>query len=107
MAGEVCGAVSGAVLAIGLLYGDDDPEKATQLTEKFMQRFTESNAAVRCIDIVGFNVGSVSASGEVDDVKKMLLWLARGGKRSCSKIVGRAVEALLETVNQWERAEGE
>lgn len=102
MAGEVCGAVSGAALAIGLLYGEEQPEAATHLTEVFIQRFTERNGAVRCIDIVGFNIGSVSNSSEIDDVKTLLLWLARGGKRVCKKVVGTAVEVVLEELNNWE-----
>ena len=102
MAGEVCGALSGAALAIGLLYGEEQPEAATHLTEDFMRRFKEQNDVVRCIDIVGFNISSVSTSGEIADVKQLLLWLAKGGKRACNKIVGSAVEVLLETVNDWE-----
>ena len=102
MAGEVCGALSGAALAIGLLYGEEQPEAATHLTEEFMHRFQEQNGNVRCIDIVGFNISSVSTGGEIADVKQLLLWLAKGGKRACNKIVGSAVEVLLETVNDWE-----
>ena len=102
MAGEVCGAVSGAVLGIGLLYGEEQPEAATHLTEEFMRHFTERNGAVRCIDIIGFNVSSATAGGEIDDVKQLLLWLARGGKRACKKVVRNAVEVLLEDLNEWE-----
>ena len=102
MAGEVCGAVSAAALAIGLLYGKEQPEAAAHLTEEFMRRFTEQNGVVRCIDIVGFNIGRVTNSGEISDIKTLLLWLARGGKRACNKIVGSAVEVLLEELNEWE-----
>ena len=102
MAGEVCGALSGAALAIGLLYGEEQPEAATHLTEEFMHRFQEQNGNVRCIDIVGFNISSVSSSGEIDDIKQLLLWLAKGGKRACNKVVRNAVEVLLDTLNEWE-----
>lgn len=102
MAGEVCGAVSGAALAIGLLYGEEQPEAATHLTEQFMSRFAEKHGAVRCIDIVGFNISSVTASGEIADIKQLLLWLAKGGKRACNKVVRSAIEVLLEELNEWE-----
>ena len=36
MAGEVCGALSGAVLAIGLIYGEDQEEAVPHLAESFM-----------------------------------------------------------------------
>jgi C_GCAxxG_C_C family probable redox protein len=102
MAGEVCGAVSGAVLAIGLLYGKEHAEAASHLTEQTMRRFAERNGAVRCIDIIGFNISSATASGEISDAKNFLLWLARGGRRACNKVVRNAVEVLLEELNEWE-----
>ena len=102
MAGEVCGAVSGAVLAIGLLYEEDQAEAATQFTEQFRRRFAERTGAVRCIDIVGFDISSATTSGEISDVKQLFLWLARGGKRACNKVVSNAVEVLLEELNQRE-----
>jgi C_GCAxxG_C_C family probable redox protein len=102
MAGEVCGAVSGAALAIGLLYGEEQPEAATHLTEQFMHRFAERNGAVRCIDIIGFNIGSASTDLEVKSVKDFLLFLAGGRKRTCNKAVSNAVEVLLEELNEWE-----
>jgi C_GCAxxG_C_C family probable redox protein len=102
MAGEVCGAVSGAVLAIGLLYGEDHPEVATQLTEQFMRWFAERNGAVRCIDIIGFNVGSASTGFEIGNVKDFVLFLARGRKRTCDKVVSSALQVLLEELNEWE-----
>ena len=102
MAGEVCGALSGAALAIGLLYGEEQPEAASHLTEEFMRRYAERHGATRCIDIVGFNIGSASSSGEIRDIKQLLLWLARGGKRGCNQVVSHAVEVLIEELNEWE-----
>jgi len=102
MAGEVCGAVSGAALAIGLLYGEEQPEAATHLTEEFMRLFTERNGAVRCIDIIGFNIGSMSTGPDVKSVKNLLLFLAKGGKRVCNGVVRSAVEVLLDQLEEWE-----
>ena len=82
MAGEVCGAVSGAVLSIGLLYGEEQPETATHLTEQFMRRFAERNGTVRCIDIIGFNIGSASTEFEIGSAKDFLMFLARGREES-------------------------
>lgn len=102
MAGEVCGAACGAALAIGLLYGEEQPEAATHLAEQFMHRFTERNRAVRCIDIVGFNIGSVSTEFEINNPKDFFLFLARGGKRACNRVVRNSVEVLFETLKDWE-----
>ena len=99
MAGEVCGAVSGAALAIGLLYGKEQNEAVTHLTEQFVNRFREENGALRCIDIVGFNISSMDDGMELSDMKGII---ARGGKRHCNKFVSNAVQVLLEQLNEWE-----
>ena len=102
MAGEVCGALSGGALAIGLLYGQDQDEAVTHLTEKFMHRFAERNGAVRCSDIIGFNIGSIETAVNLSSIKGLLLFGARGGKKMCNKVVSSAVEALLEELEDWE-----
>ena len=66
LAGEVCRALSGDILAIGLIYGEGQPEAATYLTEQFMHRFTEQNGVVRCTDISGFNSASANSGDEVE-----------------------------------------
>jgi C_GCAxxG_C_C family probable redox protein len=102
MAGEVCGAASGAALAIGLLYGEDQAEAVPHLTEQFMHRFAARNGAVRCIDIIGFNIGSANSEFEIGSLKDLFLFLTRGGKRACNGVVSNAVQALLEVLNDWE-----
>jgi C_GCAxxG_C_C family probable redox protein len=102
MAGEVCGAVSGAVLAIGLLYGKDQAEAATHLTEQIMCRFAEQNGAVRCSDIIGFNLGGIDTAADLDGIKGLLIFGFRGGKKMCNGVVSSAVRVLLEELNDWE-----
>lgn len=91
--GEVCGAVSGAVLAIGLLYGQDQAEAAAHLSREFVRQFAEENGAVLCIDITGVDMSSV---------KELLLYFARGGKKTCDGVVRSALQVLLEQLNEWE-----
>lgn len=91
--GEVCGAVSGAALAIGLLYGQDQPEATHHLTREFMRQYAEQNGAVRCIDITGVDMGSAMG---------LLLYLVKGGKKKCNRVVGSAVQVLLELLEYWE-----
>lgn len=91
--GEVCGAISGAALAIGLLYGEDQPEAAHHLTREFMRQYTEQNGAVRCIDITGVDMGSVIG---------LLLYLVKRGKKNCNRVVGSSVQVLLELLEYWE-----
>jgi C_GCAxxG_C_C family probable redox protein len=102
MVGEVCGAVSGAVLGIGLLYGEEQPEAVAHLAEQFVQRFREENGATRCLDIVGFNISTIDKGVDLDGIMGIIRFLARGGKRHCKKIVGSAVQVVLEQLNEWE-----
>lgn len=102
MAGEVCGALSGAVLAIGLIYGEDQEEAVPHLAESFMNRFAEQHGGVRCADIIGFNFTQVNTTEDMVSVKDIFWFIARGGKKQCNKVVSNAVQVLLEELNEWE-----
>ena len=62
--GNICGAVSGAIMVIGLKYGtaeqgdDAATEKTRALTRKFMQEFTARNGSVNCTELLGFNLNN-------------------------------------------------
>jgi C_GCAxxG_C_C family probable redox protein len=100
MAGEVCGAVCGAVLAIGLLYGKEEKDRVAQMTDRFMNRFIELNGSVRCIDIIGFNIGTVDTKLEVSSPKTFFKFIISGGKRTCNRVVSKAVRAVCEVINE-------
>ena len=57
--GNICGAVSGAVMVIGLKYGMTEPgddaatEKIRELVREFMQEFTERHGSVNCTELLG------------------------------------------------------
>jgi C_GCAxxG_C_C family probable redox protein len=71
--GEVCGCVSGAVMALGLQYGYDKPndaEASAELTEKvleFQRRFKEENGSTVCRELVGFDFAQ---PGEIEKAKE-------------------------------------
>lgn len=62
--GEVCGAVSGAILVIGLRYGHNNPEASDskQLCYKEVVRFSdffrEKNNSIVCRDILGHDIST-------------------------------------------------
>lgn len=65
LSGQTCGAVTGALMAIGLKCGPERSEKndaretAYELAQKFMDRFRDHSGSTLCSDIVaqiGFNV---------------------------------------------------
>lgn len=60
--GNTCGAVSGAILVIGLKYGktvaDDDAatEKTRALVRQFIHEFTQKNGSINCTELLGHNL---------------------------------------------------
>jgi C_GCAxxG_C_C family probable redox protein len=62
--GETCGAVTGALMAIGLKHGKTMPEdkvaqEATQrMSEMFLERFKSMNYSVLCRELLGCEVGT-------------------------------------------------
>ena len=62
--GEVCGACSGALLVLGMKYGQckkDDLEsraRANQKTIEFLERFKEENGSYICNDLLGCDIST-------------------------------------------------
>lgn len=50
--GEVCGAVSAVLMALGLQYGDENNRQCEKSTE-FLNAFQKAYGALRCWDLVG------------------------------------------------------
>ena len=60
--GNICGAVTGAIMVIGLKYGktqaDDDAatEKTRTLVRQFIHEFSHKNGSVNCTDLLGYDM---------------------------------------------------
>jgi C_GCAxxG_C_C family probable redox protein len=60
--GNICGAVSRAILVIGLKYGktvaEDDAatEKTRALVRQFIHEFAEKNGSINCTELLGYNL---------------------------------------------------
>ena len=60
--GNICGAVSGAILVIGLKYGkknkgdDAATEKTRGLVREFIREFTARHGSVNCTELLGYNL---------------------------------------------------
>jgi C_GCAxxG_C_C family probable redox protein len=60
--GNICGAVSGAIMVIGLAYGkaregdDAATEKTRELTRRFLTEFTQKNGSTDCTELLGYNL---------------------------------------------------
>ena len=98
--GEVCGALTGAALVVGLIHGRDQAddqdakEAAHTKTGEFVQRFAEINGAVRCRDLTGLDVCTQEG---------LQAYYARNLQAErCNGVVTNAVRVLLELLDEWE-----
>lgn len=96
--GEVCGVVSGALMAIGLKHGATVGEdkaakdKTYALAREFMERFESVHANVRCSDLLGCDAGTEEGRQ----------WAKERGlfETLCPRLVGDAVDIASELLER-------
>jgi C_GCAxxG_C_C family probable redox protein len=90
--GEICGAVAGAMMLIGLKYGKykKDDMDSNNITYKNVKEFTEAfkakHGSIKCTDLIGFNLSND------DELSK-----ANGSgvfRKICPELVRDAVEIV-------------
>ncbi|MBU2610673.1 MAG: C-GCAxxG-C-C family protein [Chloroflexi bacterium] len=57
--GEVCGAVTGALMVIALKHGTVTPEKKEEIykiSQEFIHRFEEKHGSIVCRELVGYDI---------------------------------------------------
>ncbi len=57
--GEVCGAVTGALMSLGLKFGStspDDDEKVREASQELMRQFKETNGSLLCKELLGYHL---------------------------------------------------
>ncbi len=93
--GEVCGAVTGALMAIGLKYGHSDPAELMEQKEimmaksaQFRERFQEKYQTVICRPMLGYDVSEPEELKAALDSGRMLDF--------CPKAVKDAIDILEE-----------
>jgi len=92
--GEVCGAVSGAIMVIGLKYGHylkgdtDSKSKTYDLTSEFEKRFEERYRSIRCKEILGYDVTNEE---DMIAIREQDLF-----KRICPEVIKEAISILEE-----------
>ena len=66
--GEICGAVSGALMLIGLKYGMTDPDRSHTLAHEYIRRFREKHAGcIHCSELLGANPGTEEGMTHIRD----------------------------------------
>ena len=98
--GEACGALTGGMMALGLLQGRDnadDPELKTAISnqaKQFVAQFGAANSAIRCADIAGVDVRTEEGRQAFGDLNLH--------DNTCNGVVTHAVGVLLALLNEWE-----
>ena len=96
--GEMCGAVSGALLVLGLLYGhseSDDLEtkaKAYAMSEEYMNRFIRKNGSVVCRELLGYDLSKPEEKAVI--MEKNLF------RTLCPEMIRSAIETLDELLEE-------
>ena len=94
--GEVCGAVTGAFMVIGLKFGRIDVkdvkahEDATRLVREFAQQFGLINGSIICRDLLGLDLGT--REGQKAFVDRKLR------ETMCAKYVRDAAEIVEQLI---------
>ena len=97
--GEICGAVSGALLVLGLKYGHYDAEdneqksRAYEIAVDYTKRFKEKNGSVVCRDLLGYDL---TVPEDKVFIKEKNLF-----RTVCSEMVKSAVLILEEVLNEY------
>ena len=91
--GEVCGAVTGAAMVIGLKYGQDTAgdlkakEKCNLMVSDFMERYQKLQKSVLCRELLGYDIRDAEARKQFPGRQKEV----------CSNAIKTAV-LLLEDI---------
>lgn len=96
--GELCGAVAGALMVLGLRSGHcksddmDSKRNAYRISEEFMNRFIKKNGSVVCRELLGYDL---TKEEDIEIIKKKNLF-----RTFCPQMVRSAAEILDEMINE-------
>jgi C_GCAxxG_C_C family probable redox protein len=92
--GHMCGAVTGAIMVIGLKYGKSDPEDETSkdktfsLVKEFIDKFSELHGSLYCKDLLGLDMSKPEEFAEIQRTRR--------NKEICPRFIKSSVEILEE-----------
>ncbi len=98
--GEMCGAVSGALLVLGLKYGHciasdhEQKSRAYEIAVEYTKRFKERNGSIVCRDLLGYDLTNPE---EMVYIKEKNLF-----GDICPKMIQSAVEVLEGILADYE-----
>ena len=92
--GSLCGALTGAVMAIGMRMGRTDPKDRGTLQKVYSKcqyiwdRFEREFGNVNCYNII---------EAHLDNEEERQKWLAAGGREKCADLVEKTAHMLCDS----------
>ena len=99
--GEVCGACTGALMVLGLKYGQCNEEdissrlKTNEVTDRFMAEFKKENGSYMCKDLLGCDLGTAEGIATALE-KKLFTEFCPQMVQSATKITEDILGDLME-----------
>jgi C_GCAxxG_C_C family probable redox protein len=96
--GNICGAVAGAIMVIGMKYGkttsEDDAarERTYALVQQFIRDYTAKNGSISCPDLLGYDMADPVQFREAQEKKV--------AAQKCPGLTGDAVTILENILNK-------
>ena len=98
--GSICGALTGAVMAIGMKMGRTDPkdrktlQKVYDKCQGFWSQFEKEFGNINCYNIIGIHL---------DNEEERQRWLAVGGREKCGDLVEKTAHMLCDLLyeDKW------
>ena len=92
--GGLCGAVSGGIMAIGMVLGrtapTEDIDPCYQAVGEFQERFIEQFGTLSCMELTGVHLGTYE--GQIE-------FQAKDQIKKCTDYVGEATRMVVEIVD--------
>lgn len=89
--GEVCGACTGALMALGLKYGENKP-KCDEVSDKFFEEFKKENGSFICRDLLECDISTPEGVKQALDNNLF--------REVCPKMVASAVEITEKIMDE-------
>ncbi len=98
--GDTCGAISGALMALGYLSNGTPEEKHSnhERSVEFIQAFIEKTGSRYCREHLGFDLGTPEGGAKMEEMH------AQGTPpQICEKLMNTAVEMFIERLDKYNR----
>ena len=98
--GEVCGACTGALMVLGLLYGQnhighqDERQRSNMINDLMMESFSKANGSYICNDLLGYDISTPEGRQNAREAGLFVDF--------CPKMVASAVDILEEIIKGME-----